>query len=68
MAWLRSCRSSPFYQDVLGFQLLESRGPPKDIGWVLLRHSGVQVMLNTAYEGLLDPDGYNLCFQWPVQS
>ena len=114
--------SLAFYRDILGFELLESGGPPDDIGWVLLQHSGVQLMLNTAYElpdrppapdparvavhkdtciyfgcpdvdgayhylkskgvsleppsiapygmrqlYLLDPDGYNLCFQWPVK-
>jgi len=113
--------SLAFYCDVLGFEVVSSAGPPDDIGWVLLRLQGVELMLNTAYEKqdrppapdpvriaahddtalyfgcpdvdamyrhlrakginvkeptvapygmkqlyVTDPDGFNLCFQWPA--
>jgi glyoxylase I family protein len=113
--------SLAFYRDALGFELVSQAGPPDDIGWVLLRRHGIELMLNSAYEmpdrppapdparvaahidtalyfgcpdvdaayrhlrakGLTvkepviapygmkqlyvtDPDGFNVCFQWPV--
>src|SRR5262245_22720748 len=39
-----------FYRDVLGFELLATSGGGEQSDWVLLRHSGVELMLNTAYE------------------
>lgn len=114
-------KSLAFYRDVLGFDVVSQAGPPDDIGWVLLRLNGVELMLNTAYEKpdrplaldpgriaahrdtalyfgcpdveaayrhlrakgvaakeptiasygmkqlyVTDPDGFNVCFQWPV--
>ena len=111
-----------FYRDKLGFAVVSDSGQDDDSGWVMLEHSGVQVMLNTAFDDgerpdlpdpktiaahhdtclyfgcadvdaayeylktqgidlnppsaapcgmkqlyLNDPDGYNLCFQWPVE-
>jgi glyoxylase I family protein len=110
-----------FYRDILGFEVVNTSGPGKDVGWALLRLNGVELMLNTAYESderppvpdanrvsahadtglyfgcpdveqayvqlrikgldvkepvirtygmkqlnVTDPDGYNLCFQWPA--
>jgi glyoxylase I family protein len=110
-----------FYRDILGFEVVNTSGPGEDVGWVLLRLHGVELMLNTAYESdqrppapdpnrvlghgdtglyfgcpdveqayvqlrikglnveepvirtygmkqlnVTDPDGYNLCFQWPA--
>lgn len=112
-----------FYRDVLGFEVVSTSEPDGDhFDWALLRHGGVELMLNTAYERdarppapdparlanrgdvalyfgcpdpdaayahlrahgvdarepvippygmkqvyLTDPDGYNLCFQWPAE-
>lgn len=111
-----------FYRDKLGFAVVSDSGHGDDSGWVMLEHSGVQVMLNTAFDDgerpdlpdpktiaahhdtclyfgcpdvdaayeylmtqgidlnppsaapygmkqlyLNDPDGYNLCFQWPAE-
>lgn len=112
-----------FYCDLIGFSIVQSAGPPDDIGFVMLRLNGITLMLNTLYEkherppapevdrmhhhsdtalyfgcpdveswyrqlkdkgvqlkppyvtgygfkavDLLDPDGYHLCFHWPVES
>jgi glyoxylase I family protein len=115
--------SIKFYRDVLGFELVTTSKPRGEyFDWALLRLSGVELMLNTAYEQdqrppapdparfaahddtclyfgcpdvdaayaslrargvaakepkvghygmkqlyLRDPDGYNLCFQWPAK-
>jgi catechol 2,3-dioxygenase-like lactoylglutathione lyase family enzyme len=111
-----------FYRDILGFQVVHTSGTPEKFDWALLRLNGVELMLNTAYEGderppvpdanrvaahtdtglyfgcpdveqayvqlrikgldvaepviqtygmkqlnVSDPDGYNLCFQWPAR-
>jgi len=111
-----------FYRDLLGFEVVNTSGPGDDCGWALLRHGGVELMLNTAYEShnrppapdpgrlaghsdtalffgcpdvdgahahlrdkgvdvnqpavahygmkqlyVKDPDGYELCFQWPAK-
>ncbi len=110
-----------FYRDILGFEVVNTSGEGDDVGWALLRLKGVELMLNTAYEGderppgpdanrvsahgdtglyfgcpdveqayvhlrikgldvaepvirtygmkqlnVTDPDGYNLCLQWPA--
>jgi glyoxylase I family protein len=39
-----------FYRDILGFEVVNTSGPGEDVGWVLLRLHGVELMLNTAYE------------------
>lgn len=39
-----------FYCDQLGFELVQSAGPPGDMGWAMLRLGGVDLMLNTQYE------------------
>jgi glyoxylase I family protein len=39
-----------FYRDALGFELVSQSGPGENFGWGLLRLSGVEVMLNTAYD------------------
>ena len=39
-----------FYRDVLGFDLVATSGRGEQSDWVLLRHGGVELMLNTAYE------------------
>ena len=39
-----------FYRDVLGFDLVATSGGGEQSDWVLLRHAGVELMLNTAYE------------------
>jgi catechol 2,3-dioxygenase-like lactoylglutathione lyase family enzyme len=39
-----------FYRDILGFEVVNTSGPGDDVGWVLLRLNGVELMLNTAYE------------------
>ena len=44
-----------FYQRVLQFELVETAGPPEDIGWALLRRNGIELMLNTAYEATERP-------------
>jgi catechol 2,3-dioxygenase-like lactoylglutathione lyase family enzyme len=116
--------SIAFYRDVLGFDVTNTSNAAvgDHVDWILLARSGVELMLNTAYESdarppapdrarlaahtdttlyfsapdvdavythlrahgvpatapkvapygmkqvyLTDPDGYNLCFQWPVQ-
>ena len=113
--------SLSFYRGKLGFELVQSAGPEDDIGCVLLRWNGIELMLNTAYEKqdrpplpdpvriaahsdttiyfgcpdvdalynhlrnnnveikkpeitqygwkalhLSDPDGFGLCFHWPI--
>jgi glyoxylase I family protein len=45
-------RSVAFYRDTLGFEVAE-HSPPRgadDFDWALLRRSGIELMLNTAYE------------------
>jgi glyoxylase I family protein len=42
--------SLAFYRDVLGFTVVQSAGPPEDIGWALLELGAAQIMLNTQYE------------------
>ena len=44
--------SVAFYRDVLGFEVVETseRRGPDDFDWALLRRSGIDLMLNTAYE------------------
>ncbi len=43
--------SIAFYRDVLGFEIVMDDGKPvPDNDWLCLEHSGVHVMLNTAYE------------------
>jgi glyoxylase I family protein len=40
-----------FYRDVLGFEVVTTSTPRGEhFGWALLRLSGVELMLNTAYE------------------
>jgi glyoxylase I family protein len=39
-----------FYRDTLGFEIVEKSGPGEDVGWVWLRRTGTEVMLNTAYD------------------
>ncbi len=111
-----------FYRDILQFTVIQSSGTGDDVDWVLLQHSGIELMLNTAYEkrmrpstpdmtrivahsdtsvyfgcpaiddlyeylfqkgvvvnkpevtgygwkalNLADPDGYHLCFHWPLE-
>ncbi len=113
--------SIQFYCDVLGFAIVSTSAPGPRFGWALLRRSGAELMLNTAYDDevrpatpdparvaahddtaiyfgcpdvdgayqhlrakgfnvseprvapygmrqlyVRDPDGYNLCFQWPA--
>jgi len=115
-------KSIAFYCDLLGFSVTSSSSPPPLCDWVSLSLSGVNLMLNTAYESdsrpplpdpvridahsdaglffgcpdvdaayehlnsqgvkvrkpivtgygmkqlyVTDPDGYVLCFQWPVE-
>lgn len=115
--------SLKFYRDILGFNVTQDTGQGDNSGWVMLEKSGVNLMLNTAYDDderpaapnlahrsihqetylyfmcpdpqaaytflkskgleleppkvayygvnqlyLHDPDGYTLCFQWPVES
>ncbi|HTC66476.1 MAG TPA: VOC family protein [Candidatus Acidoferrum sp.] len=110
-----------FYRDILGSEVVNTWRPGAQFDWALLRLSGVELMLNTAYESderpcipdanrtaahddtglyfgcpdvegaynhlrakgldikqpvirpygmkqlnIADPDGYNLCFQWPA--
>jgi glyoxylase I family protein len=41
-----------FYRDVLGFQVVETSRPSRaddQVRWALLRHGGVELMLNSAY-------------------
>jgi glyoxylase I family protein len=41
-----------FYRDLLGFAVVQTSGEPADqFGWAMLELNGVQLMLNTAYEG-----------------
>lgn len=116
-------KSLSFYCEFLGFEVQQSAGPADDIGWVLLRHGTIELMLNTQYEkhdrppkpssernvyhadtalyfgceeidelyeqlnrkgakvtqpyttgygwkaiDTHDPDGYHLCFHWPVKA
>jgi len=43
--------SIDFYTRVLGFEVANTSGPENDIGWAMLHHtSGIELMLNTAYE------------------
>ncbi len=39
-----------FYRDLLGFDVVASSGEGDDVGWVMLKMNGVEVMLNTAYD------------------
>jgi catechol 2,3-dioxygenase-like lactoylglutathione lyase family enzyme len=39
-----------FYRDVLGFEVAMRSAPGDDCDWLLLRRSGTELMLNTAYE------------------
>lgn len=39
-----------FYCNQLGFELVQSAGPENDVGWVMLRLGGAQLMLNTQFE------------------
>ena len=48
-----------FYRDVLGFAEVSKSGTGDDVHWAWLRHGDADVMLN--------PDGYELCFQWPAE-
>ncbi|MFO0858968.1 MAG: VOC family protein [Phycisphaerales bacterium] len=115
--------SVAFYRDMLGFELVMTSTPSDGrFDWAMFRHSGSELMLNTAYEAharppapdrariaahadtviyfgcpdvegayealrakglaikppvltgygfralsLSDPDGYGLCFHWPVK-
>lgn len=114
--------SLKFYNDILGFKVVQSSGHGDDADWVLLRLNDIDIMLNTAYEkhmrpsvpdlnrmsahndttlyfgcpdiddayanlfnkgqdlkeptitgygwkalNLVDPDGYHLCFHYPLQ-
>ena len=43
--------SIAFYCDVLGFELNATSKPGPIFDWALLRLNGVELMLNTAYEG-----------------
>jgi catechol 2,3-dioxygenase-like lactoylglutathione lyase family enzyme len=45
-------RSIAFYRDVLGFELALTSRPREgdDFDWGLLRHGGMELMLNTAYD------------------
>src|SRR5437660_28348 len=44
--------SIKFYCDILGCEIVNSDGKPApEFDWVLLRLNGVEIMLNTAYEG-----------------
>src|SRR5262249_16291087 len=43
-------QSLHFYRDRLAFTLVHGSGETDDCGWALLRLSGVEIMLNTAYE------------------
>ena len=40
--------SIAFYCGVLGFEIVMTSSPGPDYGWALLRHGGVESMLNTA--------------------
>ncbi|MEZ5317808.1 MAG: VOC family protein [Vicinamibacterales bacterium] len=40
-----------FYRRVLGFRVVRAAPPIDDCDWCLLERDGVQVMLNTMYEG-----------------
>jgi glyoxylase I family protein len=39
-----------FYCDLLGFRLVQSAGPPGDMGWAMMRLGNIWLMLNTLYE------------------
>ena len=43
-------RALEFYCGVLGFEIVESAGPPGDMGWAWLRLGNTNLMLNTQYE------------------
>jgi len=47
-----TCKSIRFYRDVLGFEIVSTSKNADDFGMK-------QLYVN-------DPDGYNLCFQWPA--
>lgn len=42
--------SLKFYCETLGFELVESAGPPGDMGWAMMRLGDIWLMLNTLYE------------------
>ena len=39
-----------FYRDILSFEVTQRSGEGDDVDWVLLKHSRIELMLNTAYE------------------
>jgi catechol 2,3-dioxygenase-like lactoylglutathione lyase family enzyme len=43
-------RSTAFYRDLLGFELIAQSQPGDDFDWGLLQLGNVELMLNTAYE------------------
>jgi glyoxylase I family protein len=43
--------SIAFYRDVLEFEVVDTDRPGERFDWALLRRDGVELMLNTAYEG-----------------
>jgi glyoxylase I family protein len=47
--------SIAFYRDVLEFEVVDTDRPGERFDWALLRRDGVELMLNTAYEGDAHP-------------
>ena len=43
-------RSLAFYRDLLGFEVVMTSRPDRDLDWVLLRRGDAHLMLNTAFE------------------
>ncbi len=48
--------SLAFYRDQLGFEVKMSSGDGDEVDWILLAHSGIELMLNTAYEKAYRPE------------
>lgn len=49
-----------FYRDVLGFEVASTSAAGENFGWALLRLKGIELMLNTAYEGRQRPPSPDL--------
>ncbi|RPI64388.1 MAG: hypothetical protein EHM50_00735 [Lysobacterales bacterium] len=55
-----------FYRDVLGFEVVATNDDDAgdDVDWRYLRLGKTVAPYGMKQLYVLDPDGYNLCFQW----